>query len=794
MASAAQRGVLGERCGQWFLTAIAACLLTVSPLWSQRRGLIEPPGPTRLSPDVFLDEIVNEAAADLQRAEEFLQNKQWEDGIETVRRVMANHGDKVIRITSPLDNQQFAHYVRVREYCHRWLARLHGRAPEALALYRRRVNPLATRWLTEARTERDEALLERLVDELFVSESGDDAALVLGEYALERGDYAAARELWERISPQFRMPAPAHSRRATGSGSQWLAVRESADLDENWPALRTQITGSTVNRLRGLSYPDSDQELAGVRARLVLVSILEGNYARAEQELNLLKRLVPTTAGRLAGRQGPYAETLSALLEQANAWPESHGDSNATLAGNPARNQMPSGGIDIGMKSSWRAALAPVVGKNDVIGFGRQRISEGTKNVLAYHPSVWNGIAFVNEHDRLRAIRVATGKPAWPRANRTGDVVLHLTDTRPEFLRPPRRHVGVLRGTVTISDNRLFAKMGSAITTPVSAEDATQRLGMIVGLDLRAQGRLLRGFPLQPESSAWMFEGTPVVDRGRLYVIVRRQDDVRAQCHVACYSIDNARLLWRRLVVASESTGLNRWPELSHRLLTLREGTLFVNTNQGVIAGLRARDGIVKWIVKYPRAAYEAGNPQVTKGNFFRDLTPCLYYRGLVIAAPADSRRLLGIEAATGQVVWTSSLEHLTDAVHLLGVVDDQLFLSGNRLYRVDVFSGRMLSQFPEGNATNHSTTGPRGFGRGVVTRNSVFFPTRHRIYQLAIPQKGRSPWQLERTIDLRPRQASGGHLCLTKTHLLIASPRELIAFKNRDASTQPRKTADASR
>ena len=46
----------------------------------------------------------------------------------------------------------------------------------------------------------------RVVDELFCSTWGDDALLALGELALERADYAAARRSWEQISPLLRDP------------------------------------------------------------------------------------------------------------------------------------------------------------------------------------------------------------------------------------------------------------------------------------------------------------------------------------------------------------------------------------------------------------------------------------------------------------------------------------------------------------------------------------------------------------------------------------------------------------
>ena len=74
------------------------------------------------------------------------------------------------------------------------------------------------------------------------------------------------------------------------------------------PAGEHVAGGSAVRTWPG--YPDTDLDLAAVRARLVLVSILEGAADRARAELAEFTRLHPDARGRLGGQEGQYAASV----------------------------------------------------------------------------------------------------------------------------------------------------------------------------------------------------------------------------------------------------------------------------------------------------------------------------------------------------------------------------------------------------------------------------------------------------------------------------------------------------
>jgi outer membrane protein assembly factor BamB len=186
------------------------------------------------------------------------------------------------------------------------------------------------------------------------------------------------------------------------------------------------------------------------------------------------------------------------------------------------------------------------------------------------------------------------------------------------------------------------------------------------------------------------------------------------------------------------------------------------------VAALRAEDGEVEWILRYPRAPWDASDPDRSRQHWYRDLNPCLIHKGLVIVAPVDCDRLFALDVATGSVVWSTQPQQAVDVVHVLGVVGDQLMVSGDRLYWIDVRDGQVSASFPA-----RVEAGLRGYGRGLLAGDCVYWPTRDKIYVFA--QDGQR--QVRQPIDLAPAGLTGGNLVLADDVLLIATATELAAF-----------------
>jgi outer membrane protein assembly factor BamB len=182
----------------------------------------------------------------------------------------------------------------------------------------------------------------------------------------------------------------------------------------------------------------------------------------------------------------------------------------------------------------------------------------------------------------------------------------------------------------------------------------------------------------------------------------------------------------------------------------------------GAIAALDVFDGRVRWVSTYstqPRQRNERSNHLKT------GLTPCLFYQGTVVVAPADTDRILAYESESGQLLWD---RHISDTVrHLLGVGNGNLIVSGDQLRAIGLQDGTTKWK--------HAVSDPAGFGygRGLLVEDQIYWPTREEI--VVIDQRnGRMTRQ---PINLRAKGGTGGNLAIAGDLLLIAEANRLVAY-----------------
>jgi hypothetical protein len=154
----------------------------------------------------------------------------------------------------------------------------------------------------------------------------------------------------------------------------------------------------------------------------------------------------------------------------------------------------------------------------------------------------------------------------------------------------------------------------------------------------------------------------------------------------------------------------------------------------------------------------------------------------VVVVAPTDCNRIFGLDAATGIPVWVTPAELAADAVHVLGVTQDRLVVSGECVYWFDVHAGRLLARYPEPfkAGPGFARPSPRGYGRGVLAGRDLYWPTRDAILVLGDSSPRQSdPWQprVVRRIALADWDATGGNLAWGNDTLLVAGADRLWAF-----------------
>ena len=673
-----------------------------------------------LAETVRLDRADSTVQTYLNRVKTYLADQQWSEAIDTLLQVMESSGGKLLGVTEH-------RYVSIRDYCQLQLVSL---PPEALALYRSRVDGVAKRWYEEGVANRDRRRLLDVVDQMLASSWSDNALLALGEIALERGDHASARAYWEKAIP----------------------VEQPGDGPRTW-----------------LSVPDTDLDLAGIRARLVLVSILEGSPRRAKEELERFRQLHADARGRFGGQEANYAEALGAMLAESGTWPPIKTAAGwPTFAGSPLRNHRAPRPVDPA-NVAWRLPLRnSLPGKGALWGTevpGR-RVAEDDQQPLSYHPVVAGDLVLVNNQVEILAVDLKTGKPAW--GHGSAAIYQDQFDEAVHALYNPSDSLGVPRFTMTVHGGKLFARMGTAVSSRPRETAMAGGRGYLVCLDLESEGRLL--WKISPDEEGLAFEGSPLTDGSYVYVAMRRSD-IQPQALVACYAADTGELVWRQFICAAETPARGMLHETTHNLLTLSGDTIYYNTNLGAVSALSVGDGRVKWVSLYPR---------VRRGDLFnppphwsRDLTPCLFDRGILYVAPADSQRIFAVEAATGQILWQTGPE-VEAVVHLLGVAGDRLIAGGHRLYWIGLEGadqGRVKHVWPDGHEK-------LGHGRGVLAGNLVYWPTREQIYVF-----DQHTAQLKKQISLVPRGVTGGNLLMAEGQLLIATGDELIALAEQPAA-----------
>ncbi|MCE5269042.1 MAG: PQQ-binding-like beta-propeller repeat protein [Planctomycetaceae bacterium] len=673
---------------------VVRSLLAVAILSAGRCGLapaqaIDALGSSRfeLAEAVEVDLVDNATRVRLEKAKALLADRQWDEAIEILRQLAETPSGKLVHVTP----QRF---INLQDWCQQQLRTL---PPEGLRFYRARVDPVVAQWYERGIAARDRSLLQNVVDRAAASSYGDRALLTLGDIALESGDFAAARSYWKRIA---------------------------ASSDPNLqPALQ---------------------------ARLVLVSILNGERPRAQTELANLRRSYPDAKGRLGGRNGKYVELLQTVLDESAAWSAATAASDwLTFAGNPERSKVAPPMAGIGAVA-WRMQLASFARETPAFGDSLHR--------SALHPVLVGDLLLVNDAEQIVAIQWRTGKPAWG-----GSTVLYRSGPAGANTASHQaaHALGTPQYTMTVRANRLYARMGSALVG--QPEDGTAAIapGCLVCLDLASQGRLL--WKVTSEEG-WTLEGSPLADAQNVYIAMRRRD-ARPRAAVACFDAGTGRLRWRRFVVAAEMPGQGLLPSFAHNLLALAGGTLYLNTNLGAVAALRAEDGRILWVSLYPRAL--RGDLAKLATHWHRAPNPCVLRGEELFVAPSDSPGVFGFDAATGQMLWKTGTE-VEDALHLLGATDDWLIAGGSRLYWIGLRGdnrGRVKHVWP-------SRPEPCD-GRGLLAGDCVLWPTRDKLY--AIDSKTA---QQRDVFNLGDLGVTGGNLLVAKGRLLIATDNDLTMIE----------------
>lgn len=673
--------------------------------------------PRRIRESVTL-ETNSAVAKKFGTVQDYLAAKQWNQAVDLLADISTQHGEMLVAVGP-------GRYVNVARQCQQMLAA----APrEALAVYRRQVDPQARQWFEQGQAGDDESL-ERVVRQAFVSSYGDDALSMLAEKAWDRGDIAAARRLWEQLIP--------------------------SDGESKSTALR---------------YPDSSTPRAELAARLVLCSVTAGEVERARREVEAFATQYGEAEGTIAGQTGSLAKILRGVAEQAKGWTFPTADRDAsTFAMTPERTGVVPHVVELGA-SRWSVPLEP-----HQMSLPAKTLALHDRNALCYFPLIYRDMVLVNDEEQVFAWRLFAPPtkgnrpvPAWTRDEQDSGLIWNYGARDSVRKRRFERKLGTPRFTMSIANGRLYAKMGTSVTGR-SKNDLLPLPSVLVCLDLaESEGREIWVAHAEETlgGDGWAFDGSPLVDHDRVYVVARKSQP-QMQLNIACFHAVSGKLVWNRKVCTAVAPLAETHSLLSHLLLTRGDDALYLSTDLGVVLAVDPRDGTLKWATTYE--SHEVENGVVPADHSLRGLQPCVSARGLVLAAPSDLGGVMALESSGGAIRWEHRLKG--GVRHILGVTSTGLVIvSGDRLWALDLTTGQVRWQL------GNDDPGEGGYGRGALAGDLVYWPKRVELLMVR---------QLDGAIQSRRNlralhgdvEGRGGNLTITDGTLLIAHPDRLTAF-----------------
>ncbi|MCY2931009.1 MAG: PQQ-binding-like beta-propeller repeat protein, partial [Planctomycetota bacterium] len=150
----------------------------------------------------------------------------------------------------------------------------------------------------------------------------------------------------------------------------------------------------------------------------------------------------------------------------------------------------------------------------------------------------------------------------------------------------------------------------------------------------------------------------PAAAPGRVYALAvaagtaAPNAPVSVQIFLTCLAADDGRTLWRRALggVTTNSRLLTQaaggWP------VTLHGGWVYCSSDLGLAAKCDARDGAVEWVASY----FSADQNARAAVQFRREGASPLPVGEKLILAPRDHSGLIALDAATGKLLWESTL------------------------------------------------------------------------------------------------------------------------------------------
>ncbi len=218
-----------------------------------------------------------------------------------------------------------------------------------------------------------------------------------------------------------------------------------------------------------------------------------------------------------------------------------------------------------------------------------------------------------------------------------------------------------------------------------------------------------------PELAAAMLVGRPVIDAGRVLVLVRKQIASRRSLgtYLFALDLDDGRVLWHRLIGSAGSLPYQTRGGLARGDLTLVDGVCYVSSEVGVVCAISAHDGRFLWERVHPGATFGAFDP----GQSFA-LAPPVVVGDEVFVLTSDRSKVLRLDRVRGTILGLRDARTIGEPRYILavagvlvGVCDTQLTFTPMENFER---AGVRLAPYPSGRSI---------VGRAVPASGKVVVP-----------------------------------------------------------------------
>lgn len=636
-----------------------------------------------------------EAQEALKKARERVRRQDWAGAAAALQQIADKYGHQLFKI----DRDRYIGVLRVvaSEIASWPVAGVHA--------YEGVYGGIAADQLAAARAAHDLAGLVAVADRYFATRSGGEALDAAAELAMERGEFAAAIDWYDRLltlhpdraerAPEWRVKA-ALCRAWQGRSDnlkQLVASKEAIprEIQVNWGGSRRSLRSFAEEMLNEVETEKSRKGRPGA-----------GDAAR------------PSIFCGGNDRRGFYESTA---LPEARLW-----HASVLPTPEPGEKELDESDSAMHMRAIQSGRLLSSIPAS---GDDRIYIADGA-GVRAFDP------------ERAES-------PAWNYA--ASDAIAPAAGWIGED-EPPEQH------TVLYHGKRVYAAISfsESQSKALESEDESDRMtAAIVCLNARDGAPVWRR-SLNELGTAFeeiTLDGAPMFHHGRLYAIARKRKGFGFEaCLLVCLEPRDGRLLWATHV-GEAATGSYGYSYPTKSCPAAEGDRIYVHSNLGTIAAVSAATGEVDWLVTYvSRFANESEAVWPTRfGRPIRSwqYQPTMLWKGDVVCAPMDLEELLVLDRRDGRIVRRTRMDELFNPETILGIRDDLLYAAGGHVVAFDLSTHGIVWQRPLSES--------RLFGRGAVTTEGVWIPTASAL--LKYPLDGgaavRFPWRMEEAGNILP-------------------------------------------